>query len=120
MALDIDGAILAHAQWKTKLATYVKKPDGTIDVPTLARCDACVLGKWLDSDAKRTLPPAAHQELHKAHAAFHVSAADVAKRANSGEKVDSEVALCATSEFGRTSAKVIQLLSALRQPEQRR
>lgn len=113
MPLDVQSAIVAHSQWKTRLKAYLQKPDGSIDVKLLARSDACALGKWIETEAGRSLGPAELKALRDAHAAFHLAAADVARRATAGAQVQAEVGLGANSPFSKASSEVVQRLTRL-------
>lgn len=114
MALDVDSAIRSHSQWKTRLASYLKHPDGSIDIATLAKHDQCALGKWIATDARKALSAGDLAALEQAHAAFHTEASTIARRADQGKSVSEEVALGAQSAYGRASSRVVQLLVSLR------
>ena len=80
--MDLDAAIGAHAEWKTKLRMAAAKKDN-MDVSAVSSDSACALGKWLHGDAKAkysALP--AYKECVSSHAKFHVEAGKVAALVN--------------------------------------
>ncbi|HEY4364253.1 MAG TPA: CZB domain-containing protein [Bryobacteraceae bacterium] len=117
--MDFNAAIRAHSAWKQKLADYLRKPDQSIDVAKLGQDDQCDLGRWIQAEAKSHALDAAFVELKKEHASFHRVAADVVRRANAGQKVSEEVALCGKSPFATASAHVVMAITKLKQAKER-
>lgn len=114
MALNVDAAILGHSQWKSRLSVYLKNPDQSMNPAVVQKTDECVLGKWLATEGARELSNADLTALQTAHAVFHREASDVVRRANSGLKVNEEVAIGARSPFSHATMQVVQLLTKLR------
>jgi hypothetical protein len=102
--MDFDEAVTLHSKWKRKLRTSLAKHDGSLRVADVSVDHKCVLGKWIYSDRK----------LKYEHARFHLAAAKLLKRANTGESVDREVESCADSEFSKSSAAVIIAIMAIK------
>jgi hypothetical protein len=113
MAIDFDKAIVAHAQWKGKLAAYLRGPDGSLKPEEVGRNDRCDLGKWIQTEGGKA-PGAGFATLKAAHARFHKAAGDIVRRANKGEKVSEEVALGAASEYATATSAVVTAITAMR------
>ena len=112
--VDFDAAIGVHADWKDKLRNYLRKPDGSIDAATLGKDDACALGKWIHQQRGDCAGHPLFKQLKQAHAEFHRCAADIAKRAHSGEKLAAEAVLGTSSPYVRSSGAVVQLLTTMK------
>ena len=112
--MNFDDAIKAHASWKQKLANYLVKPDGSIDVATLATDNRCTLGQWIHQEAAKYVSDGLFAELRREHADFHRAAADLVRRADAGERVSQEAALGAKSFYGKCSSRVVQLIMDMR------
>jgi hypothetical protein len=110
MELNFDEAIAAHSIWKQKLAIYLAKPNKSIDSGKLAQDHHCELGKWIHGQQGPILSNPTFQELKKEHASFHQAAAEVVKKADSGQKVSEEISLGAKSPYASCSSKVISAL----------
>ena len=117
--MNLDDAIRAHSDWKIKLVTYFRKPDGSIDPKTLGRDDACVLGQWINKEAPGRTSDQKFLELKREHTSFHVQAAELVKRANADEDVVADMVLGSTSSYAKVSKRVIQLLMGLKEAEVR-
>jgi hypothetical protein len=112
--MDFDEAIAAHSAWKQKLKAYLAKPDHHLKVEEVGADDKCELGRWIKSEYQKHSDIREFATLRTDHARFHQAAADVVKRADSGQKVTEEVALGARSEFATASSAVITDLMALK------
>lgn len=112
--MDINDAIRAHSQWKTKLAAYLSKPDHSLNPSTVGADNQCVLGQWLHGEGRKHAKLPEYSKLVSDHAHFHKAAANVIRKADSGQSVAHEVALGSHSEFTSASAGVVQSLMAMR------
>jgi methyl-accepting chemotaxis protein len=113
--MDFNDAISRHVQWKSRLAAYIARPDHSIDSAKLGREDQCELGRWLIGEGRRYAKNPEFAKLVDEHRRFHTAAADVVRRADSGQRVTEEVALGAHSEYAKASSDVIGSLMKLRQ-----
>jgi methyl-accepting chemotaxis protein len=112
--MDFDKAIAAHSQWKSKLTTYLKKPDRSLQPNEVSADNKCELGKWIvTGDATMSSDPE-FSKLKSEHTRFHKAAADIVRRANAGEKVAEETVLGAHSEFMNASSAVVQVLTHIK------
>ena len=112
--MNFDDAIKSHANWKMVLTSYVRTPDRSIKADVVGDQHKCDLGHWLLGDGSHYSNRQEFRDLKEAHECFHKSAADVIRRADAGENVNSEVALGGTSQYAQCSAKVISLLMAMK------
>lgn len=111
---NFDNAIQAHAAWKQKLANYIQNPDKSLKHEDVCADNKCPLGKWIYGDGEKYSHLNEFQKLKPAHAKFHKEAAEIVKKANSGIKVSSEMALSATSPFTNASKEVAQIILTLK------
>ena len=104
--MDLDNAIAAHAQWRTRFRTAIRNGD-QFDVAMIAKDNCCALGKWLHGDA-RTLyaGQTAYGMLITHHAAFHAEAAKVAASINAKQYEEAERLIDPPSGFAAASARV--------------
>jgi hypothetical protein len=116
-AVDLDSAIKAHAQWRTKLRDAAKKHQ-QLDADTIGRDDCCDLGRWLHGRGQGSyggLP--AFQSLMDRHRDFHKVAGAIAQTINRGNYAQAEQALAGDTPFSQASsdvgAAIIQLRNSL-------
>jgi methyl-accepting chemotaxis protein len=112
--MDFNQAIAAHADWKIKLSSYLRKPDGTLNPADIAPDNKCDLGKWIAGEGAKFSSLQQFSSLKEQHARFHKAAAEIVRRADTGEKIGDEVALGARSEFGHASAAVVQAIMGMK------
>ena len=113
--MDFNKAIDAHVAWKTKLAAYLRKPDGSISASSLEPDNLCELGKWLHGEGRALTSLPDYPGLVESHAQFHKAAAAVVRRAEQGQNVTEELLLGSNSEFAKASnAVVMQLVKCKR------
>ena len=102
--MDLDAAIGAHAEWKTKLRSAAEKGEA-LDVVTISRDNNCPLGKWLHGEAKAKYGSLSHyQECVSTHAHFHSEAGKIAAAVN--QRKFSESMIGNGSAFLDASSKV--------------
>jgi hypothetical protein len=114
--MNFSAAIQAHANWKLRLAALCQGSSREkIDIDSLAKDNVCELGKWLHGDCRKYASDPKFQELVNTHAAFHRSAAAIAKMAGSGKAAEAEASINSReSEFGKISVQVVGLLMGFR------
>ena len=112
--MDFQQAIQAHVNWKIKLASYIAKPDRSLNEVEVSRPDGCELGKWLSSEEKKRAASPEYARLMTDHARFHKAAGEIIKKADSGQSVAEDVALGGKSEFSQASTAVISALMKLK------
>ena len=112
--MNFDTAIESHAAWKMKLAAYLANPDHGLKASAIEVDDQCDLGKWLRGEGQKYSQSAEFSKLVSAHTQFHKAAAEVVRRADSGQNVKEEVALGARSEFAQASTAVVKALMMMK------
>jgi Chemoreceptor zinc-binding domain len=112
--MNFDEAIAAHSQWKTKLASYVSKPDHSLSASDVGTDNKCALGKWLHAEGKKYSGLPEFPKLVTDHARFHQAASNVIRKADSGQRVTEDIALGAHSEFANASSAVVLALMAMK------
>src|SRR5579864_7349373 len=99
--MDFDQAIAAHGAWKLKLRDYLSKPNGSLKVAEISLDNKCPLGQWIYSEGSRYSKLPEYSTLKTEHAHFHKAAAEVVRKADSGQSVTEEMALGSSSEFAK-------------------
>jgi methyl-accepting chemotaxis protein len=112
--MNFDEAIVAHSQWKMKLASYVSKPDHSLRASEVGSDDKCALGVWLHGEGKKYSSLPEFPKLVSDHAHFHQAASNVIRKADSGQRVTEDIALGANSEFATASSAVVLALMAMK------
>ena len=108
--MNFDEAILAHSDWKRKIKSYLQKPDRSLQPAEVGADNKCKLGQWITGEERKYAAVPEFTRLVTEHARFHRAAGELVRRANHGEKVDSEVAVGASSEFAKATSNVIASL----------
>jgi methyl-accepting chemotaxis protein len=114
-AMDFDGAIKAHRDWKMKLANYIRKPDGSIKAAVVCQDNKCALGQWIYGVGAIWEKHDEYSLLKKEHAKFHKCAGDIITKADSGQSINEENILGDQSEFGLISNSVVSAISKMKE-----
>lgn len=112
--MNLDDAISAHAQWKTKFRMAITKHE-TMDAATIGKDNCCELGKWLYGEG-RSLHSSKPQftALLAKHKAFHGEAGKVATVINAKKFEEAEKMISGASPFGVASNEVGMAISSLK------
>jgi methyl-accepting chemotaxis protein len=106
LGIDLDSAIQAHADWRSKLRTAVTRKE-TMDAETIGRDDCCALGKWLHGAGKSQYGgKPSFVSLLDAHRQFHEEAGKVARLINKGAYDEADRQLGGNTAFSRASSSV--------------
>lgn len=116
--MNFDEAIQAHSSWKMKLATYLKKPDGSIKAIEIQVDNKCQLGQWIHGEGAKHSSLPEYQTLKTEHAKFHKAAAEVVKKADAGQSITEEIALGAKSDFASASNSVVSAIMMMKRKAQ--
>lgn len=115
--MDFKSAIDAHVAWKAKLASYIAKPDRSLNPVTVGQDSQCELGRWLKGEGAKLAASPDFQQLAADHARFHQAAGEVIRKADAGQNVTEEIALGTKSEYAAaSSAVVLALMRMMRKP----
>jgi methyl-accepting chemotaxis protein len=112
--MNLDDAISAHAQWKTKLRVAIARHE-VLDAATIGKDNCCELGKWLYGEG-RGLYSAKPEftNLIAKHKGFHAEAGRVAVTINAKKFDDADKMIGSTSSFGAASNEVGVAINALK------
>ncbi|MFN4359874.1 MAG: CZB domain-containing protein, partial [Hylemonella sp.] len=114
IGIDLDGAIKAHADWRSKLRSASMHGEH-VDVDTVCRDDRCPLGRWLHGNGRgRYAAKPSFAELVNAHRSFHEEAGKVARVINEGEGIRAEKMLDSDTPFAQASQQVTRLIVQLK------
>src|SRR5512142_3129062 len=91
--MNFDEAIVVHSAWKRNIRAYLEKPDGTLKGEDIGVDNKCELGKWIHGEGRHYAALPEFGTLSSAHKRFHLAAADLVRRANSGADVGAELAI---------------------------
>ena len=85
--VDFDAIVQAHQAWKQKLRSAISGgEERNLNPDDVCKDNQCALGKWIYGPGKRYAQTAEYEPLRHTHAQFHVCAADILRRARSGDK----------------------------------
>jgi len=114
MQMDFDKAVGTHSKWKRKLRHCLAKRNGSL-LPTEVSVDhKCVLGEWIYGEGASFSSLPEFTKLKYEHARFHMIAAELVRKANSGDSIDAEMEPCSNSEFSTSSAAIVKALMAMK------
>lgn len=113
MAMDFEGAILAHTRWKRRLHASLSG-GAHLDPVETARDDRCELGQWIALARAELAERKDFLELMVAHGRFHLAAADVVRTINAGETERAAQMLGFGGEFTLASTEVVRALTLMR------
>jgi len=112
--MDFEAAVGTHSKWKRRFRHYLAKHDGSLRPADVSLDHKCALGQWIYGEgASYSLLPE-YTKLKYEHARFHMVAAELLRKANSGQSVDAEMAPCSNSEFSTSSAAIVMALMAMK------
>ena len=113
--IDLDEAIQAHGEWKTKLRDACLSRE-RLDSATISRDDCCKLGIWLHGKARHDYRKlSGYLDCVKKHVVFHREAGKVAEVINNGEYAAAEALLDTGERYACVSSEVCQAILALKQ-----
>lgn len=112
--MDFDEAIKAHSAWKLKLSTYLRKPDGSLKPNEVQLDNKCALGQWIYGEGAKWSTLSEYTSLKNEHSRFHKAAAEVIKKADSGQDTNEDTALGSKSEFASASNNVVSAIMGIR------
>jgi methyl-accepting chemotaxis protein len=116
--VDFDAIMEAHQMWKQKLRNAIAGGSELhLDADEVCKDNVCALGKWIYSAGKSFEHFEEYEPLRQNHAAFHVCAADILKKAQSGDKDGASSMLI--GDFFDLSNRTIQNIVAMKRKHQR-
>lgn len=112
--MDFDEAIGTHSKWKRKLRRCLAKHDGGLSPADVSLDHTCALGEWIYGEGASYSALPEYRKLKYEHARFHMVAAEMVRKANSGESIDAAMEPCSNSEFSTSSASIVMALMAMK------
>jgi methyl-accepting chemotaxis protein len=112
--MDFDEAIDTHSKWKRRLRQCLAKHDGSLNPSEVSLDHKCAMGEWIYGEGAKYSSLPEYTRLKYEHSRFHLAAAEVVKRASSGESVRAEMAPCSNSEFSTASSAVVMAIMAIK------
>jgi len=112
--MDLDEAVSAHSNWKRELRVYVAKGDRSLRPSDISVDHKCALGQWIYSEGASYQSLPEYTKLKYEHSRFHMIAAEVIRKANSGDAISAELEPCSNSEFSTSSSAVVIAIMALK------
>ena len=110
---DFDAIIDAHQSWKQKLRSAISGgSELQLDANEVCKDNVCALGKWIYSAGKEYEHLPEYEPLRQSHASFHTCAADILKKAQSGDKDGASSLL--VGDFFDLSNRTIQHIVAMK------
>src|SRR5450830_763291 len=118
MGIDLDNAIKAHADWRSKLRPAATRHE-QLYAETTSRDNCCEMSKWLHGAGVSQFGGGpTFVELIDAHQAFHLEAGNVARTVNQGDGAQTEQMLGSGTGFSQAfnefSRFIIQLKGEFR------
>ena len=111
--MNFEDAIAAHIKWKVRLSQFI---DGTstekLNSATVCKDNLCDLGKWIYGDGAKYKSVSHYQDLVKKHANFHVCAAGVVKKVETGDQAAAKALLGAS--FATASRETVAAIMELK------
>jgi methyl-accepting chemotaxis protein len=112
--MNLDSAISAHAQWKTKFRAAITAKE-TMDAATIGKDNCCELGKWLYGEGRGVYGSKPEfTSLIEKHKAFHAEAGKVASTINAKKFDAAQKMIEGSSPFGAASNTVVLAVNSLK------
>jgi methyl-accepting chemotaxis protein len=112
--MNLDIAIAAHAEWKTKLRGAIQRKE-QLDAVVITSDDKCPLGQWLHGEARTQYAKLKSYGICVAkHAEFHTCVGNVAKTINAGKYAEAEAMLAGGTPYSAASSAIGVAVLALR------
>ncbi len=112
MSIDLENAIPAHVQWKSRLQAAIDTNKKELDPAVICQDNKCDLGIWIYGAGKQYKLKSSYEVLRQKHAEFHKCAADVANKIISNDKVSAQKLL--DGVFKETSLETVMAIQSLR------
>ena len=111
----IDRALLAHGDWKRRLAQAIDRDGEGLSIQVVKSDDLCEFGLWLYrdlDDSIKSLP--IYERARQLHAEFHREAGRVLAMAQSKHRFEAKDAIEPDSQFARLSGALTLVLDKWR------
>ena len=112
--MNFDEAVMAHSRWKRKLRDALAKDGSSLRPNDVSFDHKCELGVWIYGEGANYSGLPEYTRLKYEHARFHAAAAEIIRKANSGEFAIEDIQPCANSEFSSASSAVVIALMSMK------
>ena len=112
--MNIDEALMAHTRWKRKLREDLSRPGNVLRPNDVSFDHKCELGDWIYGEGAGYSALPEYTKLKYEHARFHAAAAEIVRKANSGEVAIEDMQPCANSNFSTASSAVVIALMSMK------
>lgn len=112
MGIDLESAVVAHVKWKNRLQTAIDSNSSDLDPTIICQDNKCELGYWIHGDGAKFKSKPSYEILRQKHAAFHLCAADVARKILAKDTTGAEALL--HGKFSETSLDTVMAIRNLR------
>ncbi len=109
-----ESVVKAHIRWFHHLRKAVETGESDMAPAAVAIDTECEFGKWVHSELHGLCSAALFEQIHRIHADFHRTAAEILTLALNGRQADARVRLGARSELGELSKRLIEKVRELR------
>lgn len=107
MLEKIDGAVGAHAQWKSRLTLAIEAGSSEFKPEVVKTDNACEFGRWLHGDVDAaTKATEKYLAVKKLHADFHAEAGRILELAVGGKREEAMTAMGLGSKYMSTSVRL--------------
>jgi methyl-accepting chemotaxis protein len=111
--VDFDAIIDTHQAWKQKLRNAIGGgAERKLNPDDICKDNQCALGKWIYGAGKEYADTAEYEPLRHTHAEFHVCAADILRKAQTGDKDGANAML--VGDFFDLSNRTVQQIVAMK------
>jgi hypothetical protein len=111
--MDFDEAIVSHLKWKIHLRNFLDGRGKKLDVGSVAKEDECELGRWIREEESRFADSPPFRELAEKHTQFHRTAAEIVRKAETGDKQGAEALLATGRDFSCASRDIVGAIMRL-------
>jgi hypothetical protein len=112
--MDLEKAIGAHVEWKTKFRGAIAAQT-QFDAGAVGKDNVCPLGQWLHGEARAKYGKlTSYTSCVRGHAAFHLEAGKVARLINSRQYSEAEAALGGDTPYYAASTEIGVAIARLR------
>jgi hypothetical protein len=110
-AEDIDKAVAAHGEWKSRLGAAIESGTSEFCVPVVRMDTQCAFGRWFYSLPSPIRATNHASEVQRLHADFHLAAAEVLALALTGRSGEATDAMGPGSRYATVSGGLLDALN---------
>lgn len=104
---DLDTALNAHMQWKTRLENAVTSGKSEFQPDVVKKDDVCDFGRWLYTRPSDVMNSEHYKKVKVLHAEFHKVAGSILQLALTGKTAEAKKALDTGGDYRHITGKLI-------------